>query len=165
MDPIRIYVASLSDYNAGNLHGVWIDLEDKDADDVHAEIQKMLAEGAPAAEEFAIHDHEGFGSVQVEEYESVETVVEVARLAHLHGEAYLVYLAHMGTLSADEGDFCDSYVGEYEGGEDVAMQLAEESGFHMNYTWPQNCIDWAWAWRELTFDGYWMSKGGYVFRS
>lgn len=37
----RIYVSSLSDYNAGNLHGVWIDA-DQSADDIRAEIAAML---------------------------------------------------------------------------------------------------------------------------
>lgn len=38
----RIYVASLSDYNAGLLLGEWIDLDGKDADDVGEEIAAML---------------------------------------------------------------------------------------------------------------------------
>ena len=38
----RIYVASLSDYNAGILLGEWIDLDGKDADDVQGEIAAML---------------------------------------------------------------------------------------------------------------------------
>lgn len=37
----RIYVASLADYNAGNLHGVWIDA-DQDPDAIHEEIRAML---------------------------------------------------------------------------------------------------------------------------
>lgn len=39
----RIYVACLASYNAGLLHGRWIDL-DGDADEVHAEIAAMLRE-------------------------------------------------------------------------------------------------------------------------
>ena len=38
----RIYVASLSDYNAGHLLGEWIDLDGKDTDDVQGEIAAML---------------------------------------------------------------------------------------------------------------------------
>ena len=38
----RVYVACLASYNSGVLHGEWIDLEGKDADDIHAEIAKML---------------------------------------------------------------------------------------------------------------------------
>lgn len=38
----RIYVASLSDYNAGELHGIWIDVDQMDAEDMQEEINKML---------------------------------------------------------------------------------------------------------------------------
>lgn len=65
----RIYAASLSDYNNGILHGSWIDLAGKSADDIGAEIQKML-DASPAAkrygdpaEEWAIHDSEGCGKL------------------------------------------------------------------------------------------------------
>jgi antirestriction protein len=37
-----IYVASLADYNAGNLHGEWIDLDGKTEDEVQAEIDAIL---------------------------------------------------------------------------------------------------------------------------
>lgn len=37
----RIYVASLSDYNNGVLHGAWIDAE-QDAEDIAAEVAEML---------------------------------------------------------------------------------------------------------------------------
>ena len=43
-DTFRIYVASLSDYNAGILHGTWIDFAQlTDLDDLRAAIAAMLA--------------------------------------------------------------------------------------------------------------------------
>ena len=84
MDEYRIYVASLSDYNSGNLHGVWIDCEGKDANELQDEVNAMLRASSypnvmvdcpdrganhpdgfqvPSAEEYAIHDHEGFGDL------------------------------------------------------------------------------------------------------
>ncbi|WP_164090762.1 antirestriction protein ArdA, partial [Stenotrophomonas maltophilia] len=41
---MRIYVACLASYNAGVLHGEWIDLEGRDADDVRDEIARILRE-------------------------------------------------------------------------------------------------------------------------
>jgi antirestriction protein len=38
----RIYVACLASYNAGKLHGEWIDCEGLDADDIYQEIDKIL---------------------------------------------------------------------------------------------------------------------------
>lgn len=58
---IRIYVADLAAYNAGYLHGVWIDACD-DVSDIREQIKAMLA-ASPVedSEEHAIHDDEGFG--------------------------------------------------------------------------------------------------------
>ena len=48
-DAIRIYVACLASYNAGRLHGTWIDAT-QDADDVHAAIYDAhTEERAPLA--------------------------------------------------------------------------------------------------------------------
>ncbi|WP_091548362.1 antirestriction protein ArdA [Modestobacter sp. DSM 44400] len=96
----RIYVASLSDYNAGILHGEWIDLQGKDVDDVHAEIQAMLCSSpsikylsAGVPEEWVIHDYEGFGPINLGEYETTETVVVIAELINEHGGAFAVWYA------------------------------------------------------------------------
>lgn len=114
----RIYVASLSDYNDGRLHGVWIDCDGKDAADIYSETNAMLAKskspnvlrrlcpdcghyqdvspfraenpdecdecggtlGAPfaSAEEWAIHDHEGFHAGTVGESTSFDDIAALA---------------------------------------------------------------------------------------
>lgn len=52
----RIYVASLSDYNAGRLHGSWLDAN-QPVDQLNDGVQAMLASSTePLAEEYAIHD-------------------------------------------------------------------------------------------------------------
>jgi hypothetical protein len=59
----------LSDYNAGILHGVWIDAVE-DADELQEPIDRMLAASpttrryGDVAEEWAIHDFEGFGNLR-----------------------------------------------------------------------------------------------------
>jgi antirestriction protein len=61
----RIYVACLAAYNNGCLHGEWINAN-QDADSLHEEVKKILsASPIPRAEEFAIHDFENFGDVQI----------------------------------------------------------------------------------------------------
>lgn len=42
----RVYVASLSDYNNGRLHGAWVDLDGKDENDLMQEIADILAKSA-----------------------------------------------------------------------------------------------------------------------
>lgn len=92
----RIYVASLSDYNAGRLLGRWIDA-DQAAEAIHAEIHAMLAESREyPAEEWAIHDYEGFGEWKPREYESIGTVATVAAHIAEHGEVFAALLNHFG---------------------------------------------------------------------
>lgn len=68
---IRIYVACLAAYNNGILHGAWIDAT-QDEDAIRDEIAAMLkASPVSGAEEYAIHDHEGFEGVPVAEYEGI----------------------------------------------------------------------------------------------
>lgn len=76
----RIYVACLAAYNAGRLHGRWIDCDGKDADEIQAEVNAMLKRSPePWAEEWAIHDHEGFPSGTVGEstgFDRIAAMVE-----------------------------------------------------------------------------------------
>jgi hypothetical protein len=63
----KIYVASLSDYNAGRLHGRWIDAN-QPTHGIWSDIGDMLAESPePGAEEWAIHDYEGFWPLELSE--------------------------------------------------------------------------------------------------
>ena len=70
----RIYVASLSDYNDGRLFGRWIDAA-VEPEDLARQVDKMLAASpTPGAEEWAIHDYEGFGPLPLSEYERLALV-------------------------------------------------------------------------------------------
>jgi len=81
----RIYVACLAAYNDGILHGAWISAA-QDEEDVAREIQSMLdASPIAGAEEYAIHDHEGFCGVEVGEYKPLAEVVELAGFLTEHG--------------------------------------------------------------------------------
>lgn len=101
----RIHVACLASYNNGRLYGRWIDVDGKDGDELREEVAEMLrgspypnvevdcptcedvdSDGCqtcggrgkvPSAEEFAIHDHEGFGRI-IGEYTSLDDVAAAA---------------------------------------------------------------------------------------
>ena len=76
----QIYVACLSAYVAGRLHGDWIDA-DPDAERMRADVQAMLARSPePDAEEWAIHDTNGFDGVRIGEYESLGKIAAIAEL-------------------------------------------------------------------------------------
>lgn len=172
----RIYVASLSDYNAGRLHGCWIDAA-QDADDIHADIQAMLAtSGETIAEEWAIHDYEEFGGISISEYESIETVAVLAHLLAEHGAAIAAYYDNQSGYWAEnldeiEESFRESFQGEHDSEEEFAQQLADDLGMLQNIEgqgWPASYIDWAAATRDLFCGDYWSARsdgGVYVFRS
>ncbi|NJM23791.1 MAG: antirestriction protein ArdA, partial [Richelia sp. RM1_1_1] len=126
----KIYVACLSAYNAGYLHGLWID-GTQQLEDIEDDIKWMLS-WSPVADtepcnEWAIHDYECWQGIQLSEYEDIETVSELAQLLEEHGKAYAVYHQHYGEY-ATEQDWIDRYLGEYEDEEDFVYQMWESSG-------------------------------------
>ena len=85
-EDINIYVADLAAYNNGKLHGVWIDAT-QDLEDIQEQIKQMLAESPEGfAEEYAIHDYEGFCGYSVSEYEGIELVHEIACFIEEHSD-------------------------------------------------------------------------------
>ncbi len=130
----RLYVASLSDYVAGRLHGEWLDA-DQEPDELEAAIQQMLvrspaAQEGEAAEEWAIHDYEGFFGLRLDEYEDLRTVRRVARGIVEHGEVYALFA---GYASLDDLDFLDaamhdSYLGAWDSMEAFAEHVVDDMG-------------------------------------
>lgn len=129
-DTPRIYVASLSDYNAGRLVGAWIDLDETaDADDIHEATRAMLAASPePIAEEWAIHDYEGFGPIHLDEYESFDRVASLARAIAEHGDAFAAWATDDWRLRHPDR-FTDQYLGQYDSEEDYARQYTDDAGF------------------------------------
>ncbi len=127
----RIYTACLASYNAGKLHGAWIDA-DQDADTIREAIAEMLKASPEAgAEEWAIHDHEGFGGYPISEMESIDNVARIAELIDEHGAIFGELLAHKGGtdyLDNAEETMRDGYGGEWDSLEDYAANLAEDTG-------------------------------------
>ena len=138
---MRIYVASLSDYNAGRYHGIWIDLEECnfDPDIVQEKIDKMLEDSKEeVAEEWAIHDYEM--PFPVDEATNLETLCEIAEKVDEHGEAFAAYVKYVGIEYLDPEEFEEKYQGEFDSQEDFA-----ESLFNQSFRVPesiQNYIDY-----------------------
>ncbi|MFO9584319.1 antirestriction protein ArdA [Legionella pneumophila serogroup 1] len=129
MDTPSIYVACLASYNNAILHGVWIDATQSE-DDIMEEIWEMLDNSTePDAEEYAIHDYEGFGSIQIHEYEAISNIVEYASFIKEHGELGLAILCN---YSMDDAKTMleDNYQGCYDSEVDFAEQLFDECYAH-----------------------------------
>ncbi len=125
----RIYVASLADYNAGRLHGRWIDAN-QSADAIRAEIAEMLAESEESTDgEYAIHDYEYFGDLELPEYADIDHVAEAAHLIVEHGPVFAALLAYVGGTSNIKEAlryFEDGYCGEYDSLTDYAEQFIDD---------------------------------------
>jgi antirestriction protein len=127
----RIYAACLAAYNNGRLHGEWIDA-DQSADDLHEAIRAMLAASPePGAEEWAIHDFEGFGSLRLGEYESLERVASIAAGIAEHGDAFSAWLSYDESQDVtDMQSFEDAYRGEWDSLRAYAEDYAESTGMY-----------------------------------
>lgn len=124
----RIYVACLAAYNNGWLHGAWIDVED-DADAVREAINAMLkASPVAGAEEYAIHDHEGFGGVEIAEYAGVGKVVAIASFLRERGTLGALVLEHFcGDLDAAASALDEDYWGVFASLADGYQEMTEET--------------------------------------
>lgn len=126
----RIYVACLAAYNNGILHGAWIDA-DQSSDELHEAVQRMLtASPMPGAEEWAIHDYEGFGELRLSEWESFERVSAVAQGIAEHGAAFTAWLSYDESCDPDVSAFEDAYRGEWDSLRAYAEDYAEQTGMY-----------------------------------
>jgi antirestriction protein len=127
----RIYAACLAAYNNGRLHGEWIDA-DQSADELHEAVARMLAASPqPGAEEWAIHDYEGFGSLRLGEYESLERVATIAAGIAEHGNAFSAWLSYDESQDVTNmQSFEDAYRGEWDSLRAYAEDYAESTGMY-----------------------------------
>lgn len=126
--PPRIYVACLAAYNSGYLHGAWIDA-DQDEEAIRAEIAAML-ERSPieGAEEYAIHDYEGFEGVCISEYAGIESVRRTAAFIVEHGALGAALLEHFSDdIDEAEETLTDRYHGQFSSLAAYVQELTEDT--------------------------------------
>lgn len=155
----QIYVASLADYNAGRLHGAWIDAAQPVAR-IREEIQRMLeASTEPFCEEWAIHDYAGFGGLKLSEYEPLDELAEAAYLIGRFGEVFAALLNHFGGLTqlAEAREAMQyRYLGEFDSLRDYAHDAMKDLCGSALETLPpviEWCIDWEKVADELEMGG------------
>lgn len=124
----RVYLASLSDYNDGVLHGVWLHV-DQEVEELYGAVGSMLqASTQPLAEEWAIHDYEGFGPLRLSEYESLETISRLGLGIAEHGLAFAAWADLIGHDADELGRFQDTYRGHWPSVEAYAEEFLDEVG-------------------------------------
>lgn len=123
----RIYVACLASYNNGQLYGDWIDAT-QEAEGIYADIYAMLKNSSIAnAEEWAIHDYEGFGNLRLSEYESISSVQKKAAFIVEHGEDLGTAVLRYCDDDVKEASHMleDRYCGVYASTADYAEKISE----------------------------------------
>lgn len=147
----RIYVACLAAYNNGILHGAWIDAH-QEAWAIHAEISQMLRTSPiPDAEEWAIHDYEGFEGVRISEYAGIDGVAEQAAFIAEHGKLAAELIAYYGDIEEARAAIEDRYHGVYSDLADYVQDLTEDC-----LTIPESLryyIDWKAMARDAELNG------------
>ena len=118
----------------------------------------------PSAEEWAIHDYEGF--THLDENPDLETVIREVQMQEKHGEAWKAYVNWIGEEYATEDGFEEAYCGECTSPADYAEQYYAEMGVLKDV--PESLkyhIDWESVAREMSMGDYYFDDDGYVFRS
>lgn len=124
-DPIQIYVACLAAYNNGHLHGKWIDAN-QPAWAIYDDIRDVLNTSPIVdAEEWAIHDYEGFGGLSIAEYEGIKRVSELASFIAEHGELGAELLGHFDDTDEARKALEEGYHGSFASLADYVQELTE----------------------------------------
>ena len=151
-NPIRIYVACLAAYNNGSLHGRWIDAT-LGENHIHMQVKAMLANSPEAdAEEWSIHDYEGFEGAPISEWDSFERIADLAEFITEHETLGGKLLEHFGGDLDDAKSAFDNYWGEHTSLEEYARNLTEDVGTEIP-TQLENYIDNAAMGRDMEMSG------------
>lgn len=161
-DP-QMYVSTWGEYNSGSGKGKWITLTDFSSYDDFIEYCKKLfpQEKHP---EFMIQDtmympewKNDYKWITEEEFDFLTE--EYSELDDTEKEAYDIYVQLSGNF-ADIDSFRDSYMGEFDSGEDYADYCIDEGYFDTDFLLMH--IDSSAVWRTLSTDGVYF-KNGFIF--
>lgn len=169
-----VYVACLSSYNAGTLHGRWIDLsavsklaftESGMAEVLQQCIDLVLSESdEPGAEEWAIHDAQGLPKVLMGECPDVPDLMAFVRqwelaCADCDDDAFRVWCDHIGEVQTYE-DFRECFMGSWDSEADFAQDFYEQHN-DQGLGRLASYIDWDQVWYgEFSCDGWWSEYAG-----
>lgn len=184
----RVYIACLACYNAGKLHGEWFDADNMLLGSVESHFQLKPAcyycdapeaeHAAPdwgghdfkrggmfascGGEEFLVHDHEGFGPLEIGEC----SVEEAARVGHWlkdqGDDAELIAAFHehragsdmeQGELDVSASEFAEKFQGSFDSLEEWAEDFHESIGDIPKGSLLANYIDWERVARDAELGG------------
>lgn len=154
----QIYVACLAAYNNGKPHGRWISVT-QGVDAIQDEISEMLkASPEPFAEEWAVHDYEGFGEISLSEWPDIARVSKIAELIEDHGDGFALWYTNQDGQHFDveelEEKFLEQWQGAHDSPEAFADYLLESTGQLSELPeWARNYFDYQGYARDLELSG------------
>lgn len=163
----RIFVTDYASYNEGTQfkHGHWVDLDQFDSvDSLDEYLTAHFEEAGIEDPEIMITDFEGFPKRFYSESYDTNLIGELFEyfelLENCHEPEAMAAFIEAGY---DHKDFDEAYAGQFNSDEEFAQDMAEQLGaIDPRAGWPNNCIDWEWAARELMYDYF--EVRGYYFR-
>jgi antirestriction protein len=122
----QVYIACLSAYNSGYIHGDWCDATDED---IIRETIKEVLKTSPVsdAEEYAIHDYDNFYGVSLGENPNISELVKVANFIDENGELGAELIDYFGDIEYSKRAMEEYYHGEYSSLEDFAYQFVSDT--------------------------------------
>ena len=129
---MKLYVACLAAYNAGRLHGAWIDASDDTAEMQDAINTMLRGSPCPDAEEWAIHDYDGFPNMG--EYPGLAAVAAMAGLIEMAKDDHRIdyddfqpIAANWHGVVSDIEHALEAFAGTYDTLRTYADELADEA--------------------------------------
>lgn len=129
----RVYIACLASYNAGMLHGAWIDLDGSDG--IEEAIENiMLTSPIRGAEEWALHDHENCGSLSettaLSELMAIAEAYEECERKHIDWDTFLAFCDHISEDPSEDQitKYQDAFAGQSHSLPDWCEEFLDETG-------------------------------------
>jgi len=93
---------------------------------IHAEISAMLR-GSPeaGAEEWAVHDFEGFGEIALSEWPDISRVSKIASLIEDHGDAFPLWYTSQDGQNVDVDELEEKFLEQWQGAHDSKEAFAD----------------------------------------
>ena len=169
-----VWVACLSSYNHGNLHGAWVNVPDS-VEEMRELIEQVLQSSpSPDGEEWGFFDNSELAPFDIGEYEDLETLVMYATAINLakadnNDDAFSVW--DYDEYRGDDAEsiynrFKDQYMGCFRDGVEFSESYFDDCNeipAHLS-----NYIDYEAVWRDLRNDAYYLKESyadNHVFRS
>ena len=125
----KIYTADLAAYNAGKLHGAWIDAT-QDVEVMERDLKAMLA-ASPMSEpdEYTIFDTDGFEGARIDEGTSLQAVHDLAHLIIEHGRLGAALVTYCDGDTDEASCLLDDgrYLGVWESTADYVQHFMEQT--------------------------------------